>query len=72
MICNPGNACAECTRMQDGTAAYLLHDVISGVEDLLVGNLNGHLVISSASLGAAILLILVLGAAAVVEDGDLD
>ncbi len=50
----------------------LLNDIVGGVGDLLVGNLNNHLVIRGASLGAAILLILVLGAAAVVEDGDLD
>ena len=50
----------------------LINDVRGGVKDLLVGNLNNHLVIRGAGLGAAILLILVLGAAAVVEDGDLD
>ncbi len=50
----------------------LLNDVVGGVRDLLVGNLDHHLVISGAGLGAAILLILMLGAAAVVEDGDLE
>jgi hypothetical protein len=52
-------------------ASHLINDFSGRVRNLLVGNLDGHLIILVASLGTAVLLVLVLGAAAVVEDGDL-
>ena len=51
-------------------AAELVDDIVSGEGDLLVGDLDEHLVVLITSLRAVVLLVLVLLAATVVEDGD--